>query len=64
MAKVIKKSSWQETCKRCRALVEFEPLDIHEGRDEDDNMPYKYVKCPNCKTTIDLLPRYDDSGYY
>lgn len=64
MARVIgnkPEGAWQEVCKGCHYKIEFSPADIYEGRDYDDWSRYKYVTCPKCKRTIDLLKREQES---
>lgn len=69
MARIINdtpRGSWQQDCPGCFRLIEFSPMDIHEGRDEDDGTRYKYVSCPSCKRTINLLLKssnYEDDTY-
>jgi len=67
MARIISNGpigAWQEVCKGCHYKVEFSPADIHEGRDEDDWTRYKYVICPQCHKTIDVLKRERECDDY
>lgn len=55
MARVLNRNETKIRCGGCGSDIAYNRGDVREGRDEDDGAKYKYVKCPGCGRTIDLL---------